>query len=128
MFDPTTAALIRAAPPLDGLDLSGLPKRLTEAFADIVSARIRLRGSAGEDDDPALRETISELRRLAAAHEAYAALLPDRDNRAAAAFVAASAHQAISLAQRRVRPTSYVEMAAISPDISATLLFLLAEA
>ena len=128
MFDPTTAALIRAAPPLDGLDLNGLPKRLTEAFADIVSARIRLRGSAGGEDDPALMETISELRRLAAAHEAYAALLPDRDNRAAAAFVAASAHQAISLAQRRTGSTSYVDMAAISPDISATLLFLLAEA
>ncbi|WP_118856107.1 DEAD/DEAH box helicase [Sphingomonas mesophila] len=128
MFDPTTAALIRAAPPLNGLDLDGLPKRLTEAFADIVSARIRLRGSGGEDDDPALMETIAELRRLAAAHEAYAALLPDRDNRAAAAFVTASAHQAVSLALRRTRPTSYVEIAAVSPDISATLLFLIAEA
>jgi superfamily II DNA/RNA helicase len=128
MFDPTTAALIRAAPPLGGLDLENLPKRLTEAFADIVSARIRLRGVSSEDDGDALAETLGELRRLAAAHEAYAALLPDRENRASAAFVAASAHQAISLGLRRTASTSHVDMAAVSPDICATLLFLLAEA
>tara|TARA_R110002110_G_scaffold217850_1_gene431771 strand:+ start:3780 stop:7091 length:3312 start_codon:yes stop_codon:yes gene_type:complete len=128
MFDPTTAALIRAAPPLEGLDLDNLPKRLTEAFADIVSARIRLRGAAAEADDDELRATVSELRRIAAAHETYAALLPDRENRASAAFVAASAHQAVSLAQRGAEPTSHADMAAVSPDVSATVLFLLAEA
>ena len=36
MFDPITSALIAASPPLEGLDLEALPKRLTEAFADIV--------------------------------------------------------------------------------------------
>lgn len=41
MFDPITASLIRTAPALEGLDLDNLPKRLTEAFADIVSARVR---------------------------------------------------------------------------------------
>lgn len=128
MFDPTTAALIRAAPPLEGLDLDNLPKRLTEAFADIVSARIRLRGATADVEDAALAATVAELRRIAAAHETYAALLPDRENRASAAFVAASAHQAISLALRNVDANSHVDMAAISSDICATLLFLLAEA
>lgn len=128
MFDPTTSALIRAAPPLEGLDLDGLPKRLTEAFADIVSARIRLRGAVGGEDDGALAATLEEMRRIAAAHEAYAALLPDRENRASAAFVAASAHQAVSLGMRQSDMTSHVDMAAVSPDICATLLFLLAEA
>ncbi|ACB97311.1 DEAD/DEAH box helicase [Beijerinckia indica] len=128
MFDPTTAALIRAAPPLEGLDLDNLPKRLTEAFADIVSARIRLRGAPAEADDEALLTTVAELRRIAAAHETYAALLPDRENRASAAFVAASAHQAVSLALRGAEATSQVDMSAVSPDICATLLFLLAEA
>jgi hypothetical protein len=127
MFDPFTAALIRAAPPLAGLDLDGLPKRLTEAFADIVSARIRLRGGIGEDVG-SLAETLSELRRLAGAHEAYAALLPDRDNRAAAAFVAASAHQAVSLGLRRDDAGSHLDTGAASPEICATLLFLIAEA
>lgn len=84
MFDPTTAALIRAAPPLQGLDLNNLPKRLTEAFADIVSARVRLRGAPVEADDEAMLATVAKLRRIAAAHETYAALLPDRENRASA--------------------------------------------
>lgn len=128
MFDPTTAALIRAAPPLEGLDLDNLPKRLTEAFADIVSARIRLRGATAEADDEALVAAVAELRRLAAAHETYAALLPDRENCASAAFVAASAHQAISLALRSIDAPSQVDIAAVSPEVCATLLFLLAEA
>ena len=128
MFDATTAALIRAAPPLEGLDLDNLPKRLTEAFADIVSARIRLRGATVEADDEALEVTVAELRRIAAAHETYAALLPDRENRASAAFVAASAHQAISLALRGADAPSQVDIAAVSPEVCATLLFLLAEA
>ncbi|WP_245270019.1 DEAD/DEAH box helicase [Nitrobacter hamburgensis] len=128
MFDPTTAALIRAAPPLQGLDLNNLPKQLTEAFANIVSARIRLRGASIEADDEAMLATIAQLRRIAAAHETYAALLPDRENRASAAFVAASAHQTVSLALRRTETTSHVDTAAVSPDICATLLFLLAEA
>lgn len=128
MFDPSTTALIRAAPPLDGLDLEGLPKRLTEAFADIVSARIRLRGAVADEQDETFAATVAELRRIAAAHEAYAALLPDRENRASAAFVAASAHQAVALALRRANATSYVDIAAVSSDVCATLLFLLAEA
>lgn len=128
MFDPTTTALIRAAPPLEGLDLEGLPKRLTEAFADIVSARIRLRGAVADEENEAIAGTVAELRRIAAAHEAYAALLPDRENRASASFVAASAHQVVSAALRPADATSYVDMAAVSSDVCATLLFLLAEA
>lgn len=128
MFDPVTSALIRSAPPLQGLDLDGLPKRLTEAFADIVSARIRLRGAVSEGQSADLAGTLTDLRRIAAAHEAYSALLPDRDNRSAAAFVAASAHQAISMARRHESHRSFVDMSAVSPDICATLLFLIAEA
>ncbi|WP_095012081.1 DEAD/DEAH box helicase [Tsuneonella mangrovi] len=128
MFDPITSALIRGAPPLEGLDLENLPKRLTEAFADIVSARIRLRGSSAEADENELHATVAELRRIAAAHETYAALLPNRENRASAAFVAASAHQAVSLALRPSEARSQVDTAVVSPDVCATLLFLLAEA
>lgn len=128
MFDPITAALIRAAPPLQGLDLNNLPKRLTEAFADIVSARIRLRGAPVAVGSEEILKTISELRRISAANETYAALLHDRQNRTSAAFVAASAHQAISLALRGTEAESRVDMAAVSSDVCATLLFLLAEA
>jgi hypothetical protein len=129
VFDQATSALIQRAPPLDGLDLGGLPKRLTEAFADIVSARIRMRGGTSEDDGTgALVATLAELRRLAAAHEAYAALFPDRDNRAAAAFVAAYAHQVVTLDLGRAGAVSRIDTAAISSDVCAALLFLIAEA
>src|ERR1700733_7230041 len=128
MFDPITAALYRAAPALDGLDLEGLPKRLTSAFADIVSARIRLRGEAYDRVSPELTETLNELRRLAAAYECYVALLPERENRAAAAFVSATAHQACMFGRSAEGGGSRVNAAALSPEVCATLLFLVAEA
>jgi hypothetical protein len=46
MFDPQTVTLIRQAPPLEGLDLEKLPQLLTDAFATLVAARIRLRTGA----------------------------------------------------------------------------------
>ncbi len=130
MFDPITSALIASSPPLAGLDLDALPKKLTESFAEIVAARIRLRGVQSEAASEKLAATLTEVRRLAAAHEAYVALLPERDNRRAAAFVAASAHQVCLLGEdsKGERPASYVNSIGIAPEISATLLFLVAEA
>jgi superfamily II DNA/RNA helicase len=131
MFDPITSALIAASPPLEGLDLDALPKRLTEAFADIVAARIRLRGGGGEDASEMLQETLLEVRRLAAAHEAFVTLLPERENRAAAAFVAAAAHQVClvgSIVGQDQIPHSYLDGASVAPEICATLLFMVAEA
>jgi superfamily II DNA/RNA helicase len=128
MFDPITVALIRTAPALDGLDLEGLSKRLTSAFADIVSARIRLRGEAYDGATSELTETLNELRRLAAAHESYVALLPGRQNRAAAAFVAASAHQTCMLGRSRSDRGSRIDATTVAPEVCATLLFLVAEA
>ncbi len=43
MFDPETVGLIQQAPALEGLDLAALPQVLTDAFATVVAARIRLR-------------------------------------------------------------------------------------
>lgn len=128
MFDPITTALIQSAPAFDGLDIDGLPKRLTNAFADIVSARIRLRAASETGEREELVATLGELRRVAAAHEAYVTLLPERENRAAAAFVAASAHQACMLGGPAERTGSRVDTAALSPEICSTLLFLVAEA
>ena len=128
MFDPITTALIQSAPAFDGLDIEGLPKRLTNAFADIVSARIRLRAASETGEREELVEPLEELRRVAAAHEAYVTLLPERENRAAAAFVAASAHQACMLGRPAERIGSHVDAAAISSEICSTLLFLVAEA
>ena len=129
MYDPATAALIRSTPELDDLDTDALPDQLARAFAEIVSARVMLR--EGEKDIASLNDTTRFARRLAQANEALVAIDPDRENRAAAGFVAASAYQLLYQAQALIeleRPASYVSPEGISPEISAMLLFLVAQA
>lgn len=130
MFDPSTAALIRSAPPLDDLDRDNLPDQLSETYSKIVTTRLRLR--SGEDVDTDELETlIAETRRLALTNEAFVSASPERDDRAAAAFVAATAHQLVFNAQRILSsdtPRSSLDASGVSPDISAMLLFLVAEA
>lgn len=128
MFDPETVELIQRAPPLEGLDLAALPQVLTDAFATVVAARIRLRTGTPEPEGTEVAQTLAMLTRLAATHEIYVALMPDRDNRASAAFVAASAHQARRLARVGDQPASRISATNISSEISAALLFLIAEA
>ncbi|HEX4196213.1 MAG TPA: DEAD/DEAH box helicase [Caulobacteraceae bacterium] len=128
MFDPETVDLIRRAPPLEGLDLAALPQILTDAFATVVAARIRLRTGSPDPAGTEVEATLTLLTRLAATHEIYVALMPNRDNRAAAAFVAASAHQARRLARVGAQPASRISATSISSEISAALLFLIADA
>ena len=128
MFDPETVRLIRRAQPLEGLDLAALPQILTDAFATVVAARIRLRTASPAPEGTEVAETLTLLTRLAATQELYVALTPDRDNRAAAAFVAAAAHQARRLARVGAQPASRISATSISSEISAALLFLIAEA
>lgn len=129
MYDPTTAALIRSTPELDDLDTEALPDRLARAFAEIVSARVMLR--EGGDDIVSLSETTRFARRLAQTNEALVAIDPDRKNRAAAGFVAGSAYQLLYQARTLTEPEptiAFVTPEGISPEISAMLLFLVAEA
>jgi DEAD/DEAH box helicase len=129
MYDDDTAALIRSAPTLNGLNRERLPEQLSEAFAKIAAARISLREGAAVDDG--VISLIGEMQRLALTNEALVASAPTREDRAAAAFVAGSAHQLCFNARniRRDAPTSsYLEPRSISPEISAMLLFLIAEA
>ncbi|RVG07962.1 DEAD/DEAH box helicase [Sinorhizobium meliloti] len=129
MFDPITSAIIASAPPLSGLDLDDLPKRLTQAFSEIVAARIELRGRRPERPPEELLKTIRGMQRLASAQEGYVALLPDRENRSAAAFVAASAYQVSLLGTYRPDGyVSYLDGASLSPEVCASLLFLIGEA
>jgi superfamily II DNA/RNA helicase len=132
MFDADTVALIAGASPLDGLDLAALPLRLTNAYASIVAARVRVRDIAG-DAAWLPAETVrivAEMRRLAFTHEAFVSALPERPDRAAAAFVSGAAHHICLLAERvkdTHRPT-HLGVQGISPEVSAVLLFLIAEA
>ena len=130
MYDPATAALIRSTPDLEGLDRESLPDQLTAAFAQIVAMRLRLR--EGDDvEDEELGKILREVRRLAFTNEALVSVSPERENRAAAAFVAGTVHQLYFNAER-IRsldaPASFLGPRSISPDISAMLLFLVAEA
>jgi antiviral helicase SKI2 len=130
MYDPATVALIRSAPSLEDLDLEALPDILSETFAQIVTARIRLREVDGKIPEE-LFTLVEKIRRLAYTNEALVTILPERDDRSAAAFVAATAHQlsfnADKLFQNQPQPT-YVGIRTISSDISAMLLFMVAEA
>ena len=130
MFDSMTAELIRKAPPLEGLDLDRLPEQLSEFYTKIVTARLRLRTGQIVDDSE-LAELIIQIQRLAFTNEALISVLPLRENRAAAAFVAAAAHQLVFNAEHIRRPEalpSFLGIHSVSPDISAMLLYLVAEA
>ncbi|MFM0347891.1 DEAD/DEAH box helicase [Paraburkholderia sp. RL17-347-BIC-D] len=131
MFDSDTVALISSAPPLPGLNLADLPQRLTEAYATLVSARIRLRQLTDDESFPEhLTEIAKEMSRIAFSQEALVSALPDRENRAAAAFVAGAAHH-VTLMADRIRQTdsrkSHLSLEGISPEVSAVILFLIAE-
>jgi hypothetical protein len=131
MFDADTVALIEQAPALPGLDLKNLPRRLTEAYATLVSARIRLRAVA--DDQPLpddIHERVTQTNRLAFSQEALVSALGERENRAAAAFVGGAAHHVGLLANKigqRSPRASRLLLESIPPEVSATLLFLIAE-
>ncbi len=129
MFDPETTALVHRAAPLPQLDWDRLPQELTKAFASLASFRLRLaRGSASLPDD--LQTKLNEFRRMAATYETLVALLPDRDDRKATAFVAAHAQQLLHLARVALAPNTErptpLRDDAISPEVSALLLFLIA--
>jgi len=129
MYDAETASLIRQTPELDGLDRDRLPEQLSEAFAKIAAARMRLRNGTAVDED--VIELISEMQRLALTNEGLVASAPNRHDRSAAAFVAGSAHQLCFNAQSirgDLEARSYLEERSISPDVAAMLLFLIAEA
>ena len=130
MYDSVTAELIKSSPPLEGLDRETLPDLFSQAFAEIAAARIRLR-EVGDEQLSGLSELIAMMRRIANTNEALLAVLPERDDRAAAAFVAATAHQLVAQADRELGgmvSTTRLSDRSISSDIAAMLLFMVAEA
>nr|MDA3834921.1 hypothetical protein [Spirochaetales bacterium] len=131
MYDQDTVALIHAMPSLDGLDRRSLPDLLTETFAQIAATRIRLRDHDDKEPPEELAKLFKQMRRLAYTNEALVSALPERDDRSAAAYVAASAHQLCLNADRLFNGNSertFVGIQSISSDIAAMLLFMAAEA
>ncbi|MBO9652099.1 MAG: DEAD/DEAH box helicase [Variovorax sp.] len=133
MFDANTVELINGAPSLEGLDLGSLPQSITAAYASIVAARIRLRSNAQElpSISEEVQASVDQLRRLAFTQEALVAVAPDRRDREAACFVAGTAHHIVLQAERLTNPArrnTRLDIDSISPEVSATLLFLAADA
>ncbi|SLN64593.1 ski2-like helicase [Roseovarius albus] len=131
MFDPQTTQLISQVPELPELDREHLAKTLSESFAKISSARIRLRSLEEAEADETLNAVVEEMRRLARTNEAFVSVNLDREDRSAAAFVAGTAHQLVFKAeqlQEREEESSRLTSNEISPDISTVLLFMIAEA
>ncbi|MDR6398520.1 DEAD/DEAH box helicase [Herbaspirillum seropedicae] len=133
MFDPITIELIKTAPELRALNLETLPYEFTNAFAEIVAERVRLRGVAdtGERGE-VLVSLLEKMRRLAAAQELLVTTHPNRSNRAAAAFIAGMAHQLCLMGELSSEDSDEarlsIDAVRVAPEICSTLLFLIADA
>lgn len=135
MYDSETVRLIQGVEPLENLDLEQLPQFLTEAYAKVVAARLGVvELSEGRRDDE-WTGILDELRRLADTYEGLSVFLPsDNPHRASCAFVAASAHHTLSQArvieaqaQGHSLDAPSLTMHGVGPEVSACLLFLLAD-
>lgn len=127
MYDETTARLIRSTPDLPDLDRETLPELLSRYYAEIVAARVRVR----EDEDASLDDVIDFGIRLAQTNEALVAITPQRDDRAAAAFVAATAYQLVFQAEHIAgEGVEHAELnqQGIAESVAAMLLFLIGNA
>jgi ATP-dependent RNA helicase HelY len=125
MFDATTAALIRQAPAIRGVDPATLPQDLTQAYAELVALRLR-EGEPGADAARELRH--DRLLKVAAVYEALVDTASDLADRRGAAFVAGTAYQILGRVgiMEEVANEDLLAPAAIHPDAAAPLLFLIA--
>lgn len=126
MFDAETAALLRSAPAVPGLDPANLPALLTEHYARLAAAR--LGGLDGVPDDTGMRWSLE---RIADTYELVASLQSGAEAARAPAFVAATAQQILARRQEQsvgdLIPPAIVDRDRVDPSIAACLLFLAAE-
>lgn len=123
MFDPVTASLLQAAPPLPGLESDEIPQLLTQRYAELVSARLR-----GADDAPP-QQVEWPLERIADTYELVASVIGDEALKKASAFVAATAHQILSRQALKIgrATTPPLHRDGVAPAVAAGILFLAAE-
>lgn len=128
MFDPSTAALLRAAPAVPGLDPAVLPQTLTRRYAELVARR--LRSGADQEGSDSVPDGEWPLTRIADTYELVTSIHEDREVRRSAAFVAGTAQQI--LAQEQARTGEDLTIPALDRDwvdaaLAAAVLFLAAE-
>lgn len=124
MFDARTAALLRQAPGLPGLDAEDLPQALTRHYASLVTRRLR-----GENTTATPGEDPWPLDRIADVYELIAARIEGPSERRAAAFVAGTAQQIIArrTAEENATVPEPVDRDSVDASLAAALLFLSAE-
>ena len=136
MFDDDTAQRIRASAPFPSRPADELPEELAAASARIAAARLRVRAAQASGDgivpDPELAAALEMLRHLADAQEMLVAARPERADRAASAFVGATAHALLRQGERHLTPNDSASSttlgpAAISSNIAAAVLFMVGE-
>jgi DEAD/DEAH box helicase len=123
MFDATTAALLRAAPAMPGLEPDSIPRLLTAQYANLAAARLR-----GETEGPARLTTAWSLERLADTYELLTSLTTDPAIRRPAAFVAGTAQQILARRPQIIASEApNIDRDRVDPGMAAAVLFLSAE-
>ncbi len=120
MFDSDTAALLRSAPAVPGLDADRIPLELTAAYAQLVTARLR-----GDHADAPARAKLSN---IADTYELIAVVSNDAAEKRASSFVAATAQQILAKGMPGViHEEALLTRDEVHPALAACLLFLAAE-
>lgn len=122
MFDRVTAAMIRSAPELTGIDPQRVAADLTDAYVQVSVARSLLDRNGASLDTDALNRLLS----IARAQEALALVLEDVIVKQAAASVAARAYQVVALSGATSSAT--FSATSIPTSVSSVLLFIAADA
>jgi hypothetical protein len=126
MFDATTAALIREAPRLRGVDPQTLPQELTSIYAELTALRLR---ADQLEAQPERAQVMERLKRLATVYEAIVDTGSQGSARRASAFVAGTAHQILGRVMSGIYANDHpiLSAVAIQPLVAAPLLFMVAE-
>lgn len=127
MFDPISAAFLRTAPALPGLNPEELPQIMTERFAELVAHRLR---HAGGEINTETNDEDWPLPRIADTYELITSIIENRDVKRAAAFVAGTAQQILAQETDYLHEGELVTILdrdSVGPAVAAALLFLAAE-
>lgn len=128
MYDQSTLDLIDAAPQFGDLNLEKLPKRFTDTYTKVVTARLKLAEIQDTTKYEELTELYKEISTIAVTYEAYVFLLDERDNYASAAFISASAHHLCAqissfLDIQKTQNVVLLKNSGIDTRISAAILY-----
>ena len=123
MFNVITADMIKALPPVDGVDAERLPQLLSKVYAHILGLKTKY----GQGEIPFVAEELDKdyrvLRRLAFTLELY--LESDRyeEYSKSIAFVAAMSHK--MLGKMEQMPEQSLTLDVVPSNVAATLLFII---